>query len=122
MQSDQALAILGTLLQSHPLNNLQETVFSQVWEGKTYAEIAESCGYEHHYIRDVGFRLWQLLSQALGQKVSESNVKAVLGRYARGQAAAAAEAASTAPGSARLPLKHKFPNGPVPLHSRLYIE
>lgn len=42
MQSDEALLILEQLLPNHPLSNLQETVFNQVWEGKTYAEIAES--------------------------------------------------------------------------------
>ncbi|MBE7386128.1 MAG: AAA-like domain-containing protein [Leptolyngbya sp. SIO1E4] len=121
MQSDEALAILDQLLPNHPLNNLQETVFSQVWEGKTYAEIADACGYEHNYIRDVGFRLWQILSEALGQKVSKSNIRALLGRYARThQPRTAVENYEAPPGS--LPLELEFPNGPVPLHSRLYIE
>ncbi|NER79157.1 MAG: hypothetical protein F6K42_06160 [Leptolyngbya sp. SIO1D8] len=120
MQSDEALSILDQLLPKNPLNNLQETVFSQVWEGKTYAEIADACGYEHNYIRDVGFRLWQILSEALGQKVSKSNIKALLGRYARNHQRIVLETYEAPPGS--LPLELEFPNGPVPLHSRLYIE
>ena len=118
MQVDEALALLDELLPNHPLSNLQETVFSQVWEGKTYAEIAEACSYEHNYIRDVGFRMWQTLSEALGQKISKSNIKAVLGRYARNRQSQIA-AKSTALPDARV---LEFPTGPVPLHSRLYIE
>ena len=120
MQSDEALTLLDQLLPNYALSNLQETVFSQVWENKTYAEIAEECGYEHNYIRDVGFRLWQILSEALDQKVSKSNIKAVLGRYARTSQRTVLDTNTTLSGE--LPLELEFPNGPVPLHSRLYIE
>lgn len=122
MHPDTALAILDHLLPYYSLSNLQELVFSQVWEGKTYAEIAETCGYEHSYIRDVGFRLWQMLSGALDQKISKSNVRAVLGRYARSpqEAVIASGAGVRIAGSSSLELE--FPNGPVPLRSSLYIE
>ena len=83
MTADEALTVLDRILPGYAFSNLQETVFCQVWEGKTYAEIAEDCGYDHSYIRDVGFKLWQLLSNVMEQKVSKSNVRAVLGRYAR---------------------------------------
>lgn len=122
MQADEALAILDQLLPAYSLSNLQETVFSHTWEGKTYAEIADMCGYEHNYIRDVGFRLWQTLSENLDQKISKSTVKAVLSRYARsrnGNSLLKAEA-DLLPRS--IPLALEFPNGPVPLHSQLYIE
>ncbi|PSR15557.1 hypothetical protein C8255_22455, partial [filamentous cyanobacterium CCP3] len=90
MRADEALALLDQLLPGYTFSNLQETVFSQVWEGKTYAEIAESCGYDHSYIRDVGFRLWQSLSESLNQKVSKSNIRAVVERYARHQSVSSA--------------------------------
>lgn len=122
MQADEALAILDQILAEHPLNNLQETVFSYVWQGKTYAEIAETCGYEHNYIRDVGFRLWHRLSEAFAEKVSKSNVKAVLGRYVRGQDTPQISSDLPTHSPETLPLEFEFPNGPVPLHSRLYIE
>ena len=126
MHAEEALALLDQLLPV-TLSNLQEIVFCQVWEGKTYAEIAEEHNYEHSYIRDIGFRLWQIFSEALGQKVSKSNVKAVLGRYARTLAASATSITDpvTTPVSAperTLPLAIEFPNGPVPLNSQLYIE
>ncbi|HEY9887454.1 MAG TPA: AAA-like domain-containing protein [Candidatus Obscuribacterales bacterium] len=119
MEVDEALALLDELLPHQPLSNLQETVFSQVWEGKTYAEIAEACSYEHNYIRDVGFRLWQTLSEALDQKISKSNIKAVLGRYARTRSTPPVRAGATEPPR---PLALEFPYGPVPLNSPLYIE
>jgi hypothetical protein len=122
MQADEALAILDQLLPNYFLSNLQETVFSQTWDGKTYAEIAQACGYEHNYIRDVGFRLWQTLSEMLDQKISKSTVKAVLSRYARSQSGVSLPKTALKPS-----LKHgstdlEFPSGPVPLNSQLYIE
>ncbi|MGF1459586.1 MAG: AAA-like domain-containing protein [Leptolyngbyaceae cyanobacterium] len=124
MLAEDALALLDRLLPT-PLSNLQETVFCQVWEDKTYAEIADEYSYEHSYIRDIGFRLWQMLSEALGEKVSKSNVKAVLGRHARTQAKAPRQvtppAADTAPLHPLTRATVEFPNGPVPLNSRLYI-
>lgn len=126
MHAEEALALLDRLLPV-TLSNLQETVFCQVWQDKTYAEIADAYNYEHSYIRDVGFKLWQMLSESLNQKVSKSNVKAVLGRHARTQAlqtpSTAAPIAPSVPLMASpLPLEAEFPNGPVPLRSRLYIE
>lgn len=126
MHVEEALALLDQLLPVN-LSNLQETVFCQVWQGKTYAEIADEYNYEHSYIRDVGFKLWQQLSDTLSQKVSKSNVKAVVSRYARTQAARplvpSPQSAASHPFSAdSLPPEVEFPNGPVPLNSHLYIE
>lgn len=117
MYTEEALALLDQLLPG-TLSNLQETVFCQVWEDKTYAEIADEYSYEHSYIRDVGFRLWQALSKTLGEKVSKSNVKAILSRYARSQAVTSSLPPTT---STSLP-EVEYPNGPVPINSPLYIE
>lgn len=81
MTIEEALAILDKLFLNKPLTDLQEMVFRQSWQGKTYAEIAESQGYDDDYIRDVGFRLWHTLSEALGEKVTKSNFQSVLRRY-----------------------------------------
>lgn len=134
MRADEALALLDQLLPGRTFSNLQETVFSQVWEGKTYAEIADSCGYDHSYIRDVGFRLWQSLSESLHQKVSKSNIRSVLERHAR-QLSAPAAVMTSLPPSVSLPgrdsrrsphpadaIAWELPNGPVPLNSPFYVE
>lgn len=83
MTVEEALAILDAALKQGHLTNLQEQVFRYCWEGKTYAEIANLTGYDHDYIRDVGFRLWQLLSKTLGRKVTKSNAQSALRSYAQ---------------------------------------
>ncbi len=81
MTLEEALLVLDKILLHKPLTDLQEIVFCQSWQGKTYAEIAESEGYDDDYIRDVGFRLWHNLSDVLGEKVTKSNFQSVLRRY-----------------------------------------
>lgn len=83
MTIEEALVIIDTTLNQEHLSNLQELVFQQCWEGRTYSEIAEGSGYDHDYIRDVGFRLWQLLSKTFGEKVNKSNFQSVLRRKAQ---------------------------------------
>lgn len=84
MTSEEALATLDTLLRQGVvkggLSDLQEQVFRQSWEGRTYQEIAETSGYDADYIRDVGCKLWQLLSKTLGEQVTKNNLRAVLRR------------------------------------------
>ncbi|MBD1996309.1 AAA family ATPase [Leptolyngbya sp. FACHB-541] len=80
MTVEEALAILDTALQQERLNDVQEIVFRCCWEGQTYAEIADSAGYDPGYIKDVGSKLWQLLSESLGEKVSKGNLQSVLRR------------------------------------------
>lgn len=79
MNIEEALAILDTFLE-HGLSDIQEIVFRKAWEGQTYPDIAESCGYDANYIKDVGSKLWKLLSQAFGEEVTKSNFRSVLRR------------------------------------------
>jgi WD40 repeat protein len=81
MNAEEALVLLDKILQQGHLSDVQELVFRYCWEGQTYPTIAESVGYDTGYIKDVGSKLWQLLSSALGEKVTKSNVQAVLRRY-----------------------------------------
>lgn len=62
------------------LNNLQEAVLRGTIQGETYQEMAnEFCCSEGH-IRDVGSKLWQILSEALGEDVHKSNCRATMER------------------------------------------
>ncbi|QLE44505.1 hypothetical protein FD723_31555 [Nostoc sp. C052] len=79
MNIEEALAILDTFLE-HGLSDVQEIVFRKAWEGQTYPDIADSCGYDANYIKDVGSKLWKLLSQAFGEEVTKSNFRSVLRR------------------------------------------
>ena len=79
MNIEEALVTLDTFIE-HGLSDVQEIVFRKAWEGQTYPDIAESCGYDANYIKDVGSKLWKLLSQAFGEEVTKSNFRSVLRR------------------------------------------
>lgn len=82
MSAEEGLVILDTFLKKS-LNEVQELVFRKAWEGQTYSEIAETSGYDANYIKDVGSKLWKLLSQILDEEVTKSNFRSVLRRRSR---------------------------------------
>jgi|GEM_PF-761417 len=81
MTIEDALNIVDSVLENKSLSTIQEAIFRQTWEGKTYSEIAEKVGYDAAYIRDVGYKLWQLLSDAFGDRVTKNNLQVILRRY-----------------------------------------
>ncbi|MEG4961974.1 MULTISPECIES: pentapeptide repeat-containing protein [unclassified Microcoleus] len=83
MTVDEAIEIAETALNYDRLNKVQELVFRQSWEGRSYGEIAKTTGYQYDYIKATGYELWKLLSQVLGEKVKQNNLKSVLKRYLR---------------------------------------
>ncbi|PSB18076.1 hypothetical protein C7B76_08875, partial [filamentous cyanobacterium CCP2] len=80
MTAEEALALLDRVLEQQ-LNDVQELVFRHCWEGKTYAEMAEQIGYDAGYIKDTGSKLWQILSRALGERVTKSNLQSIVRRH-----------------------------------------
>jgi hypothetical protein len=62
------------------LDNLQEAVIKGVWQNETYREIAEKCNHSEGRVRDVGYKLWELLSQALGEDIKKTNFRSTLER------------------------------------------
>jgi len=82
MTIEDAIEIVDTALQHKRLSNIQEQLFRQTWQGKTYAEIAETCGYDASYIRDVGYRLWQMLTKGFGERVTKHNLQVVVRTHA----------------------------------------
>ena len=62
-------------------SELQRRILMAALQGerKTYDQLAEECGYSPKYVKqDVAPKLWHLISQALEQKVTKSNVRAML--------------------------------------------
>lgn len=56
-------------------------------ERRTYDQLAEDCGYSSRYVKqDVAPKLWSLISQAVGEKINKSNVRAALEATMRSQA------------------------------------
>ncbi|KDR58935.1 hypothetical protein [Arthrospira platensis] len=81
MKVDEALELVEAVLDYRCLNKIQETVFRQTWDGKSYQEIAANTGYEPDYVKDVGAKLWKLLSEAFGEKIKKDTLKSVLKKY-----------------------------------------
>ena len=103
----QALKIVDQTLEPNRLNTVEELVLKECWHGKTYQDIAVNSGYDSDYIRVVGSRLWQSLSNAFEEKVTKNNFKSVLRQQARrGQFSF-----STL----------ELPDGQVPLNSDFYV-
>lgn len=84
MTGQEALSIIDRLLKQHQrgsLNTLQAEIVSKVWDRDSYQEIGRELGYEPEYIKQVASHLWRLLSRIVGEKVSKSNLCAILQRY-----------------------------------------
>jgi WD40 repeat protein len=82
MNGTEAIAILyGAIRQKgrpQTLTDVQELVFQQCWEDKTYAAIAADSSYGYDYVRKVGAEVWQLLSEVLEQPVNKKNIHSVI--------------------------------------------
>ncbi|MCU0547236.1 MAG: pentapeptide repeat-containing protein [Oscillatoriaceae cyanobacterium Prado104] len=85
MTVEEALAIVETVLDDdEQLNDVQELIFKQCWEGRqSYEEIANISQYDDEYIKSAAAKLWKLLSEAFEEKVKKNNIKAVIKRYLR---------------------------------------
>jgi hypothetical protein len=62
------------------LEDLQEAILAGVWEGQKYSQIAESSYCSEGHVRNVASKLWKLLSNVLGEEVTQSNLRSTLGR------------------------------------------
>ncbi len=63
------------------LRDVETAIVKGSWENQTYEKIAEVSGYSDSYLRrDIGPKLWKILSQALGEPVGKKNFQAALER------------------------------------------
>jgi AAA-like domain len=111
---EEALYLVDNAIKPERLNSVQELIFTQCWSGKTYQEIAEASGYDPDYIRVVGSRLWQLLSESFDEKITKNNFRSIL-RQQTGKI----EDKERVKGSISA---LELPNTPVPLDSALYVQ
>lgn len=100
------------------LSDLQKILLEGAWNRRTYEAIAENSNYTANYLqRDVGQKLWRLLSEALGEEVNKKNFRNALERYRQREAGTN----NNAPPE-REPTMGRFPDGPVALGSPFYVE
>jgi hypothetical protein len=110
------------------LNYIQKVLLreSLLEDTKSYAQIAEENKYSESYIKfSVAPKLWQLLSQAMGEKVNKKNFQALLEQHLVNQNNPQPTETTTAMPTADLTKEHcvlESPEGQVPLASGLYIE
>jgi tetratricopeptide (TPR) repeat protein len=84
MNADEALAFTDQLIfeaTGEHLEGLMARVLIPAWDGLTYDQIAEQEGYENSYVRDMGARLFRLLTDVLGEPVRKGNFQQVLERH-----------------------------------------
>lgn len=81
MTVDEALTIAEAVLDYERLNEVQEIVFRQAWEGLSYRDMAHNTGYAEDYLKDAGAKLWKRLTDAFGEKVKKGNLRSVLKRF-----------------------------------------
>lgn len=110
---EEALHLVDNAIKPERLNSVQELILTQCWASKTYQEIAEVSGYDPDYIRVVGSRLWQLLSEAFGEKITKNNFRSIL----RQQVGTIENKQGKSSSITALEL----PQTPVPMDSALYI-
>jgi WD40 repeat protein len=80
MNIEEALIVLDTVLENASLSDLQEQIFRYAWEGQKYSEIADRVGYDTNYVKDVGSKLWKLLSNAFAEEVTKTNLQSTFRR------------------------------------------
>lgn len=103
------------------LKDIEVDIFSGAWKGQTYDEIAEITGYTHDYIcKDRGCKLWKCLSIALDEEITKTNFKAAIQRERQRNYQVNCDRDRICSTSATENLT--FPEGPVALHSPLYLQ
>ncbi|MBW4646064.1 MAG: AAA-like domain-containing protein [Goleter apudmare HA4340-LM2] len=127
MNLEEGLEILDTVVFSKTnrhLKDIEIIILKGSWQGLNYDEIASDKGYAAKYLRqDVGFKLWKLLSEALGEEVNKTNFRAAIER-SHLQKMLPTQMQQLEPDSRTI--KNEFvpecPEGSIPLNSVFYIQ
>lgn len=61
-----------------PLDYLQKTVLQGALQGEKYSEIADNHHISEGHLRDVGYKLWNILSERLGETITKANLRSIL--------------------------------------------
>jgi hypothetical protein len=116
---EQTQALVNALVSKHTgkyLSDIEIEVLRGSWEGKSYEEIAEQLFRSVSYInKDVGYRLWKKLSDALGEEVTKKSFRQALQREWQNQNVGGTASDATA-------ISLEFPEGPLALDSPFYVE
>ncbi|BAZ69256.1 MAG: AAA-like domain-containing protein [Pelatocladus maniniholoensis HA4357-MV3] len=116
-------AVVFNKINRH-LKDVEIMILKGSWQGLSYDEIASNEGYAAKYLRqDVGFKLWKLLSEALGEEVSKTNFHAAIERSDfRKMNILPAEVHHDSYSTIKNEFVPEYPEGLVPLNSAFYIQ
>ena len=62
------------------MDDLQKAVIEGTWQRQTYENIAQEHYVTKNHVGDVGYELWQLLSEELGEDISKLNFRSAIER------------------------------------------
>ena len=62
------------------LDDLQKAVIEGTWQRQTYGNIAQEHHATKNHVADVGYPLWQLLSEELGEDINKLNFRSTMER------------------------------------------
>lgn len=65
------------VLNGVTLNDVQRSILRGALDNQTYEEIAVSLECDSSYLQSLSAKLWKLLTEALGKKVTKTNLKSV---------------------------------------------
>ncbi len=85
MTADEAVTFIELSLEERSLTRVEQAVFLGVWQGLSYSEIAKQTGYDAGYIKLVSHKLWHLLTETFGEKVTKSTMQNVIRRQMQGK-------------------------------------
>jgi GGDEF domain-containing protein len=118
MTIEEILLILKVNLPN-TLTPLQEFVLRSSWSGKTYTSIAIEAHYGEERVRKVASNMWQILSEFWEEPINKSNFRQVLEQRNLSQKH---QNLINEFNRTTTAMSLEFPNGPVSLDSRFYIE
>jgi len=131
MSLDDILNLVEQALPPSRFGAIERFILRQSWLGQTYSQMAQESGYGSEYIKEVGSRLWQDLSDAVGERVTKKNLQLVFNQRQNGVATLTnlqglpdktTVSSWSNPTAATQEVKIGFPSGPIPLDSSFYIE
>jgi hypothetical protein len=62
------------------LNDLQRDILEETLQGSKYNVIADKHECTVNYVREVAATLWKILSEEVGEKITQSNIRTTLER------------------------------------------
>lgn len=119
---DEARLVLTKVLPVVDLNKIQELVFCHCWVGDSYPEIARMTDYDADYIKDVGYRLWRQLSDALQESVNKQNFRTIFKQRFQKVLEASQTTATALSPTLPLPTGTPLPHGASGFASGLQID